>query len=105
MLRALLESYGADVRDFGIVPDDLAAIQSAVDGARHHVVIFTIGGASVGDLDLVKPALDAAGARLDFITVALKPGKRAEERRVGEEGGRKCRNRRATSIKKKNQRT
>src|SRR3546814_13229971 len=31
MLRALLESYGADVRDFGIVPDDLAAIQSAVD--------------------------------------------------------------------------
>jgi molybdopterin molybdotransferase len=29
----------------------------------------------VGDLDLVKPALEQAGAKLDFIKVALKPGK------------------------------
>src|SRR3546814_15797351 len=80
-----------------------------VDAARRHDVILTIGGASVGDHDLVKPAFLACGATLDFITVALKPGKplmagrlgnalvlglpRSEERRVGKECVRTCRSR------------
>lgn len=75
MLKAMLEAEGAIVDDFGVIPDDLAAIGDAIGRARRHDVIITIGGASVGDLDLVKPALDAAGAQLDFIKAAIKPGK------------------------------
>ncbi len=75
MLCAMLQAAGAEVDDFGIIPDDLASLEGAIGNARRHDVILTIGGASVGDLDLVKPALDAAGARLDFLKVAIKPGK------------------------------
>jgi len=38
-------------------------------------LLITIGGVSVGDYDLVRPALEAAGATLDFWKVAIKPGK------------------------------
>jgi molybdopterin molybdotransferase len=38
-------------------------------------VIVTSGGASVGDHDLVRPALEAWGARIDFWRVAMRPGK------------------------------
>ena len=38
-------------------------------------VLVTIGGASVGDRDLVKPALEARGMALDFWKVAVRPGK------------------------------
>jgi len=38
-------------------------------------VIVTSGGASVGDHDLIRPALQAWGAEIDFWRVAMKPGK------------------------------
>ena len=38
-------------------------------------MLVTIGGVSVGDHDLVRPALDAVGVKLDFWRVAIKPGK------------------------------
>ena len=38
-------------------------------------MLVTIGGASVGDRDLVKPALEARGMTLDFWKVAVRPGK------------------------------
>jgi molybdopterin molybdotransferase len=38
-------------------------------------VVVTIGGVSVGDYDVVRPALEAAGVSLDFYKVAIKPGK------------------------------
>ena len=75
MIAAMLAAEGAVADDFGIVGDRKEAIYQAIERARGHDVILTIGGASVGDLDLVKPALDDAGARLDFIKAALKPGK------------------------------
>ena len=43
--------------------------------ARHHDVIVTVGGASVGDHDHVRSALEDAGGRLDFWKVAMRPGK------------------------------
>lgn len=75
MISAMLAAEGAEVEDFGIVGDEATAISAAIERARHHDVIVTIGGASVGDLDFVQPAFAAAGARLDFIKAALKPGK------------------------------
>jgi molybdopterin molybdotransferase len=38
-------------------------------------VLVTTGGASVGDHDLIRPALEAWGATIDFWRVAMKPGK------------------------------
>src|SRR3546814_14275723 len=79
----MLRSTGCDVDDMGVVGDDLDSIKGAVDAARRHDVILTIGGASVGDHDLVKPAFLACGATLDFIKVALKPGKPLMAGRLG----------------------
>jgi molybdopterin molybdotransferase len=75
MLAALLNGPDAEVEDLGIAPDDLEAIVAAVGRASDADIILTTGGASVGDHDLVKPAFEAAGARLDFWKVAMRPGK------------------------------
>ncbi|WOF42586.1 molybdopterin molybdotransferase MoeA [Sphingopyxis indica] len=58
------------------VGDARARIAAALqDLARHHDVIVTVGGASVGDHDHVQGALGDAGGRVDFWKVAMKPGK------------------------------
>jgi len=75
MLAALLASRPAEIEDRGIVRDDLDAIAAAFRDAAGADIIVTTGGASVGDHDLVRPALEKAGAALDFWRVAMKPGK------------------------------
>ena len=77
MLAALLAAAGAEVTDLGIVPDRADALAAALAAARADVadVIVTVGGASVGDHDLVVPVLRSLGARIDFWKVAMKPGK------------------------------
>ncbi len=76
MLAALLRSDACTVHDHGIVRDDLDAIGAAFHAmARDSDIIVTTGGASVGDHDLVLPALEKAGARIDFWKVRMKPGK------------------------------
>jgi|TARA_R100000501_G_scaffold13654_5_gene25072 molybdopterin molybdotransferase len=75
MIAAALAAAGADVEDFGIVPDDRTQIRDALMRASKFDIVITIGGASVGDHDLVKDALDDAGATLDFWRIAIKPGK------------------------------
>lgn len=76
MLAAMLAGPTCIVTDHGIVRDDLDAITAAFSAlAGQANIIVTTGGASVGDHDLVLPALQKAGARIDFWKVALKPGK------------------------------
>lgn len=75
MLAALLRAAGADVRDGGIVPDTFNALDAALANAANADLIVTVGGASVGDYDLVVPALQARGASIDFWKVAMRPGK------------------------------
>ncbi|MDB5690452.1 MAG: molybdopterin molybdochelatase [Sphingomonas bacterium] len=75
MLAASLSGFPVHVEDRGIVPDRLEALVQAFRDAADCDVIVTTGGASVGDHDLVRPALHAAGASLDFWRVAMKPGK------------------------------
>ncbi|SCB56621.1 molybdopterin molybdochelatase [Rhizobium aethiopicum] len=76
-IAALARKAGADVLDLGIVPDDKAKITAAVDKARDAKadVIVTLGGASVGDHDLVQATLIEAGMQLDFWRIAMRPGK------------------------------
>ena len=54
------------------------------DMARRHDVIVTVGGASVGDHDHVRGALDDAGGQLDFWKIAMRPGKPLIAGRIGD---------------------
>jgi len=75
-LRAMARRAGADARAYPYVRDDRAATERAFATALDEAdVLVTVGGVSVGDHDLVRPALEAVGVRLDFWRVAIKPGK------------------------------
>lgn len=74
MLRALFEAIGAIVADPGIIADDRAALATALTTADADLIV-TIGGASVGDHDLVVPVLRDLGASIDFWKIAMRPGK------------------------------
>lgn len=74
MLAALFTAAGASVENLGILPDDHAAIRSALSAAQADLIV-TIGGASVGDHDLIMPVLTELGASLDFWKIAMRPGK------------------------------
>ena len=74
MLTGLLGGV-AEIIDGGIVPDRRDALEAAVDAAAGADLLVTIGGASVGDHDLIMPVLTAMGADIDFWKVALRPGK------------------------------
>ncbi len=73
-LAALIESWGAEVVGVTTAGDSLEAIAEAVGKAGGDVVV-TLGGASVGDHDLVKPALARRGLALRVETIRLRPGK------------------------------
>ena len=74
-LRALIEQFGCECSDFGIVPDRLDATRAALRrAATGHDLIVTSGGVSVGEEDHLKPAVEAEG-RLDLWQIAIKPGK------------------------------
>ncbi len=79
MLAAMLRGLTSETRRIGPVADDLGALAAAFgdagDGPVAADVIVTSGGASVGDHDLVRPALEAWGAEISFWRVAMKPGK------------------------------
>ena len=75
MIAAMLVPLGCDVTRIGPVPDDRTALAGALAAAEGADVLVTSGGASVGDHDLVKPALAEWGAETAFWKVAIKPGK------------------------------
>lgn len=74
MLAAMLSDWPVEIVELGILPDRLDALTTAFAGVEADILV-TSGGASVGDHDLVRPALIAAGAALDFWRVAMRPGK------------------------------
>lgn len=74
-LAALLEATGAHVKLHPIVRDTREALASAIADNADADILLTVGGASVGDHDLVRPALEDAGATLEFYKVAMRPGK------------------------------
>lgn len=74
LLRALLADMNVEIVDLGILPDRLDRLTDAFTTVAADVLVTT-GGASVGDHDLVRPALAKAGVALDFWRIALRPGK------------------------------
>jgi molybdopterin molybdotransferase len=74
-LRGLLENFGCEFTDYGIVPDSLEATRATLrKAAQEHDLIITSGGVSVGEEDHIKPAVEAEG-RLNMWQIAVKPGK------------------------------
>lgn len=74
MLAAMLAGLPVEIEDLGVLPDRQEILQSAFAAVTADILVTT-GGASVGDHDLVRPALEAAGAAIDFWKVAIRPGK------------------------------
>jgi molybdopterin molybdotransferase len=75
MLTALASALPCKITRIGPVADRLEDLADAFEKARDADIIVTSGGASVGDHDLIRPALAVVGATLDFWRVAIKPGK------------------------------
>jgi len=78
-------SAGAVVTDLGIVPDRTEEVTNAAASAAESADVFvTIGGASVGDHDVTRDGLAAAGMELNFWRIAMRPGKPLVFGRLGE---------------------
>jgi molybdopterin molybdotransferase len=75
MLSAMLAGLTAETRSLSRIPDDLDILCQRLESAGDCDIIVTIGGASVGDHDLVGPAFRKLGAEIDFYKIAMKPGK------------------------------
>ncbi len=71
---ALLDSWGAQAIRLHSAVDDAEAIVASVRDLDVDLIV-TLGGASVGDHDLVKPAMAKLGLELSVETIALRPGK------------------------------
>ena len=84
-VAALAQRAGADTADLGIAGDNYADIEGAIRRARDMGadILVTLGGASVGDHDLVQDALKNEGMELGFWRIAMRPGKPLMHGRIG----------------------
>jgi len=73
----MVEKAGAEAIDLGIARDTLESLEERIQAARNAGadILVTLGGASVGEHDLVQKALQRQGMDLGFWRVALRPGK------------------------------
>lgn len=74
MLAAAVAEAGGIPLVGDIVPDDAEALESALRASAHADVLVTVGGASMGEADLVKRTLERVGFRQDFWRVRMRPG-------------------------------
>ena len=73
-LCALIAAWGGAPERLSPARDDVDAVIGALSGVAADLIV-TIGGASVGDYDIVKPALDKLGLQLVVASVNIRPGK------------------------------
>ncbi|MGO9135897.1 MAG: gephyrin-like molybdotransferase Glp [Methylovirgula sp.] len=85
-IAAYTQMAGGTPVDLGIAGDDFAALESGIKAARDAKadVLVTLGGASVGDHDLVKSALSKEGMELGFWRIAMRPGRPLIHGRMGD---------------------
>ena len=75
MVAAMVRCAGGRARRIGPLPDDRARLALAIGDAADADVVVTTAGASVGEHDHVRGALEDCGADLAFWRVAIRPGK------------------------------
>jgi molybdopterin molybdotransferase len=84
-IAGIVTACGGDPIDLGIAADEMDALARSFRRAREIEadVLVTLGGASVGDYDLVQKALVDAGLELGFWRIAMRPGKPLMQGRLG----------------------
>ncbi|MCP5411461.1 MAG: molybdopterin molybdotransferase MoeA [Alphaproteobacteria bacterium] len=75
-IAALARGWGAHVQRLDIARDDIDAIaDAAARGLEESDLLVVLGGASVGDHDHARPALERLGLDMACASVAVRPGK------------------------------
>jgi molybdopterin molybdotransferase len=74
-LGAFITSLGGVPLNLGIAKDDEGALRVMIEGAAGADLLLTIGGASVGEYDLVRKVLEGCNMEVLFHKVAMRPGK------------------------------
>jgi molybdopterin molybdotransferase len=74
-LEAFITALGGEPLNLGIARDNIDSLKSHLAGVKGADLLVTIGGASVGDYDLVRDVLGGEGLEIAFFTVAMRPGK------------------------------
>ena len=74
-LAALIEAQGGEPMSLGIAQDTAESIVTLASTGKGADILVTVGGASVGERDLVSAALRSGGMELDFWKIAMRPGK------------------------------
>ncbi|WP_339634709.1 gephyrin-like molybdotransferase Glp [uncultured Sneathiella sp.] len=74
-IAALIEAAGGEALDLGIAQDNAESLREKVMNAKSADMLITLGGASVGDHDLIQPVLGKEGLSVDFWRIAMRPGK------------------------------
>lgn len=74
-LKSLLADLPISIRDYGIIPDNLAQTTAAVNEAMQDCdVLISTAGVSVGDYDFLTTVIETLG-QINHYKVAMKPGK------------------------------
>ena len=84
-LAALVAAHGGAPMRLGIAKDERESIVALAHTGAGADVLVTIGGASVGERDLVTSALEGEGLRLAFAKLAMRPGKPVLYGRLGDQ--------------------
>jgi molybdopterin molybdotransferase len=74
-LGAIVAAAGGVAQQLGIGRDDSDMLKTMAAGAAGADLLITVGGASVGEHDLVRKALGDVGLQIDFWKIAMRPGK------------------------------
>ena len=74
-LAALVAEAGGQAVSLGVAEDSTASLRARAAGAEGADILVTMGGASVGEHDLVQSALAEDGLEVDFWRIAMRPGK------------------------------
>ncbi|MGH6749360.1 MAG: molybdopterin molybdotransferase MoeA [Methyloceanibacter sp.] len=82
-LAALIEAEGGEAMRLGIAKDNPESLATLARAGKAADILLTIGGASVGERDLVASALKSEGLELDFAKIAMRPGKPLLYGRIG----------------------
>jgi molybdopterin molybdotransferase len=87
-LLGMLARLDVEVIDLGVVPDDPVALETTlVAAAKQASIVISSGGVSVGEADFTKTVMNRLG-KVDFCTVAMRPGRPIAVGTIGAEGNR-----------------
>ena len=74
-IMSSINAWGGDAVDLGIAKDTIDSLKSKLKKGLSCDMIVTIGGASIGDYDLVYKSLKEMNFKLNFWKIKMKPGK------------------------------